>query len=133
MAKNNNRKCICCSTEYRYCNSCREDRTKPAWYTIYHNENCKNLFNTASDYLAGSITKEEAKHKFDACDLSYKHKLNKKIVEVINAVHEEKKIEERIEEKLEPSLEVKEEVSERTENKHYIKVDKANQKRFVKE
>lgn len=87
VAKKNNRKCICCSEEYRYCNSCAEDRMKPVWYTLYHNENCKNVFNTASDYLANAITKEEAKEKFDKCDLSYKDKMHHKIVEAINDVY----------------------------------------------
>ena len=126
MAKKNNRKCVCCSTEYRYCNTCNEDKTKPAWYAIYHNKNCKDIFNTASDYLAGVITKEEAKQKFDACDLSYKHKLHNKIVEAINEVC-------KVEEKKEPVLEVKEDVIENTENKFSVKVDKMNYKRFVKE
>ena len=87
MTKKNNRKCICCSTEYRYCNTCNEDKLKPMWLSIYHNENCKDIFNTASDYLAGAITKEEARQKFNACDLSYKNKLHNKIVEAINAVY----------------------------------------------
>ena len=126
MAKKNNRKCICCSTEYRYCNSCSEDRTKPAWYAIYHNENCKNIFNTASDYLAGLITKEEAKQKFDACDLSYKNKLHNKIVEAINDVYglkvEVKKV-------VETVTEIKEEI---VEDKSSVETNKFDPKRFVK-
>ena len=127
MAKNNNRKCICCSTEYRYCNSCSEDRTKPAWYAIYHNENCKDIFNTASDYLAGAITKEEAKQKFDACDLSYKYKLHNKITEAINAVYGEK-----TEIKNESVVEIKEEVVENTENKSTVESNKFDPKKFIK-
>ena len=127
MAKKNNRKCICCSTEYRYCNSCSEDRTKPVWYTIYHNENCKNIFDTASDYLAGAITKEEAGQKFDACDLSYKHKLHNKILEAINAVYDVK-----VEIKNEPVIETKEEAVEKTENKPSFDNNKFEPKRFEK-
>ena len=126
MAKKNNRKCICCSTEYRYCNSCSEDRTKPAWYAIYHNENCKDIFNTASDYLAGAITKEDAKQKFDACDLSYKHKLHSKIIEAINDVYGVK-----VPVK-EPAIETKEEPVKKEENKPSVVIDKVDYKRFVK-
>ena len=126
MAKKNNRKCICCSTEYRYCNSCSEDRTKPVWYTIYHNENCKNIFNTASDYLAGAITKEEARQKFDACDLSYKNKLHNKIVEAINAVYGEKVEAQNV---VETVVENKEEV---IENKPSVEDEKVGHKRFDK-
>ena len=127
MARKNNRKCICCSVEYRYCNTCNEDKMKPAWHTIYHNENCKDIFNTASDYLAGAITKEEARQKFDACDLSYKHKLHNKIVEAINDVYGVK-----VEVKNEPVVEIKEEVVEKTESKHSVEVNKMNPKRFEK-
>ena len=126
MAKKNNRKCICCSTEYRYCNSCSEDRTKPVWYTIYHNENCKDIFNTASDYLAGAITKEEARQKFDACDLSYKNKLHNKIVEAINAVYGEKVEAQNV---VETVVENKEEV---IENKPSVEDEKVGHKRFDK-
>ena len=126
MARNNNRKCICCSTEYRYCNTCSEDRTKPVWYTIYHNENCKDIFNTASDYLAGAITKEEARQKFDTCDLSYKNKLHNKIVEAINAVYGAKVETKNV---VETVAENKEEV---VEDKTSVETDKMNHKRFEK-
>lgn len=126
MARNNNRKCICCSTEYRYCNTCNEDKMKPMWYTIYHNENCKNIFNAASDYLAGAITKEEAKQKFDACDLSYKNKLHNKIVEAINDVYGVKVETKNV---VETVAEVKEEV---VEHKVSVEVEKFGHKRFDK-
>ena len=126
MARNNNRKCICCSTEYRYCNTCSEDKTKPAWYAIYHNENCKDIFNTASDYLAGAITKEEARQKFDACDLSYKNKLHNKIVEAINDVYGVKVETKNV---VETVAENKEEVVER---KPSVESEKVGHKRFDK-
>ena len=87
MAKKNNRKCICCSEEYTYCGNCSEDRMKAPWHAIYHNTNCKDIFNAASDYLAGALTKEEAKEQFDKCDLSYKAKLHHKIIEAIDDVY----------------------------------------------
>lgn len=126
MAKKNNRKCICCSVEYRYCNTCSEDKMKPIWYTIYHNENCKDIFNIASDYLAGAITKEEARYKFDLCDLSYKNKLHNKIVEAINAVYEVKV---ETENTVEVAVEIKE---DKIKDKSSAEVNKVNYKRFDK-
>ena len=126
MARKNNRKCICCSVEYRYCNTCNEDKMKPVWHTIYHNENCKNIFNTASDYLAGAITKEEARQKFDVCDLSYKNKLHNKIVEAINAVYGAKVEAKNV---VETVVENKEEV---IENKPSVEDEKMGHKRFDK-
>lgn len=86
MAKKNNRKCICCSEEYRYCSRCEEHLIYPTWMSIFHNENCKNIFNTASAYLAGEITKDEAKTRFNACDMSYKKNLKSEIVKAIDEV-----------------------------------------------
>ena len=91
MAKKNNRKCICCSTEYRYCNSCQEDRNKEPWHAIYCSENCKKLFHAASGYHAQTATIEEVRARFDECDLSYKDKLNENFIEAINAVYGIKK------------------------------------------
>ena len=91
MAKKNNRKCICCSTEYRYCNTCAEDISKPAWYAIYCSENCKKLFYAASGYHAKTATLEEVRARFDACDLSYKDRLNENFIEAINAAYGIKK------------------------------------------
>ena len=88
MAQKNNRICIVCRKEYSYCGNCSEDRLKEPWHAIYHNANCKDIFNVASDYLAGLITKEEAREKFDDCDLSYKENLHHKILEAINTVYD---------------------------------------------
>ena len=127
MARKNNRKCICCSVEYRYCNTCNEDKMKPVWHTIYHNENCKNIFNIASDYLAGAITKEEARQKFDACDLSYKNKLHNKIVEAIDDVYGLK-----AEVKNASFVESKENVVKNIENNSSAESNKFDSMRFVK-
>lgn len=83
----NNRICVCCSTEYRYCNSCSEDKTKPSWYSIYCSENCKKLFHATSSYFAKTASIEEIKVRFDDCDLSYKHKLKPKFIEAIDNVY----------------------------------------------
>ena len=90
MAKKNNKTCIVCGEKYTFCPTCSDTNNLKMWKNIYHNENCKDIFNTASDYLAGAITKEEAKEKFDACDLSYLNKLHNKIVEAITDVYGEK-------------------------------------------
>lgn len=112
MAKKNNRKCVCCGLEYRYCNTCAEDVGKPQWYAIYHDENCRGIFKTVSDYLGNTITKEEAKVKLDACDLSKKEDLKPSIVAVINDIYNttENKVVEEIVEK--PSVEISEEISD---------------------
>jgi hypothetical protein len=90
MAKKNNRTCIVCGENYTFCPTCADTNNLKMWKNIYHNENCKDIFNTSSDYLSGAITKEEARKKFDSCDLSYLNKLHYKIIEAINDVYGKK-------------------------------------------
>lgn len=134
MAKKNNRKCICCSTEYRYCNTCAEDANKPAWYAIYCSENCKKLFHAASGYHAQTATLEEVKARFDACDLSYKDKLNENFIEAINAAYEIKKENVEIKEEenvVSTDVESVIEAEEKVEVAEKIKYGKSNKKKVV--
>ena len=82
--KKNNKTCIVCGEKYTYCNSCEEFYKLPTWMTIFHNENCKELFTIASDYLANTLDKDEAIEKLNKCDLSYKDKLHKEILKAVN-------------------------------------------------
>lgn len=81
------RKCISCGEEYKFCLHCAEYDHLPRWKNMWHNENCKNLFNIASEYSVKNISAEEAKERFSKCDLSYKNKLHKNIVKAINEVN----------------------------------------------
>ncbi len=87
MAKKNNRTCIVCGSQYSYCPSCSEDRNKENWYAIYCSNNCKLIFEAASDFLSNDISKEEAKEKFEQCDLSNKENFHHKIVEAIEKAY----------------------------------------------
>ena len=88
MKKRNNKKCIVCGTAYTFCNNCGDYSHLPRWKAIYHEENCKNIFEVASDYLAGDITKDEALEKFDACDLANKNNFHSAIICAINDVYD---------------------------------------------
>lgn len=71
----NNRICTVCKIPYRYCFSCSEfsDTTKyPTWMAMFHDANCRSIFYTAYDYENGKITKEEARVRFNQCDLTNK-------------------------------------------------------------
>lgn len=67
--KKDNRKCICCGTTYKYCNSCVEYASLPQWKNIYDKVECKVIFDVVTDYVAKSITKEEAKEKLSEYDI----------------------------------------------------------------
>ena len=66
------RDCYLCSTEYKYCPTCSQDRAKPTWMQNFHEENCKNIFDICTRYNMQMLTKEEAKAALETCDLSNK-------------------------------------------------------------
>ena len=60
MAKKN-RTCICCGTTYEYCPTCGgQDRMKPAWYSEFCSEECKELWTAATKFNMNMLSKEEA-------------------------------------------------------------------------
>ena len=64
------RSCLCCGKKYSYCNNCWDYRNYPLWMNSFHDENCKNIFETCTDYNFKLITKEQAKEALSKCDLS---------------------------------------------------------------
>ena len=82
-----NRTCIVCGHKYSYCPSCAEDEYRPKGLTIFHDENCKNIFDATADYLAHDISKETAKNILDKCDLSNKESMHHTIIEAIGEIY----------------------------------------------
>lgn len=70
MTQKNNRVCVVCNKQYRYCPSCNEDWNKPTWMVLFHDENCKNIYTYTNDYSHGDMTKEDAMTLLNKCDLS---------------------------------------------------------------
>lgn len=70
--RENNKTCIICGEKYTYCLSCSQFAREPKWKTIFHEENCLNIFNIISDFKAEIITKEKAVTLLSSCDLSKK-------------------------------------------------------------
>ena len=62
--------CSACRGKYRYCPRCNEDRDKPHWYFAFCSENCKDIYDVASNYDLGKITPKEAKERLSKLDLS---------------------------------------------------------------
>ena len=85
------RSCIVCGKEYEYCNNCKKHANSPSWMAIYHDENCRNIMNIATDYMAGDLTKAEAKLQLDGCNLSNKKNFKESVVKAIDEIYTEKK------------------------------------------
>ena len=86
------RNCIVCGKEYEYCNNCKAHAKLPAWMAIYHDENCKNIMNIATEYMAGNMTKAEAKTGLDGCDLTDKKNFKLSVLKVVEEICSTKKI-----------------------------------------
>ena len=83
------RKCVLCGKEYEFCPTCNKDKHKPLWYKLYHDENCKSIFEALNNYNFELATKEEAKEILAKCDLSIE--LNDRYMHEINSIMEEPK------------------------------------------
>ena len=65
MARIKARKCIVCGKEYEYCNRCSSHANMPTWMALYHDDNCRSIMNIATEYMAGNLTKADAKSQLD--------------------------------------------------------------------
>ena len=83
MIRKNNKTCICCNTKYTFCTRCDDFDFEPRWKAIFHDENCKNIFNLLTDFNAGLINKEKAIAELKKLDLSNIEKFKEKIQEEI--------------------------------------------------
>ena len=81
------RNCIVCGTEYEYCGNCRKHASLPAWMAIYHDENCKAIMHIATEFMAGNLTKADAKVALDKCDLSHKKDFKESVLLAVNEIY----------------------------------------------
>ena len=70
MGKKNNRVCIICGKEYRYCSACGEDAGKPTWYFIFDGQNCHDIYEVCTQYRDGEIDAKVAYEKISKLDIS---------------------------------------------------------------
>lgn len=90
----NNRVCLTCGKAYEYCGYCPTSKNLPMWMNLFDTENCKNVFETVSDYAQGAISKETAATNLSLCDLSkvstYKENIQKLASEIIDNKNDKK-------------------------------------------
>ena len=85
------RKCVVCGAEYVYCNTCKEHASQPSWMALYHDENCRSIMNIATEYMAGNLTKADAKSELDKCDLTNKKNFKESVLKAVNEIYAIKK------------------------------------------
>ena len=87
--RENNRKCVICGAKYTYCSGCGEDNDKPAWMSVFHSENCLNIYHITSNYIGGAITKEEAAEQLKQCEINITDQYNPVFKERIENILDE--------------------------------------------
>lgn len=91
MAKIKARKCIVCGKEYEYCNRCSSHATMPTWMALYHDDNCRSIMNIATEYMAGNLSKADAKAQLNNCDLSNKVNFKESVAKAVDEIFTTKK------------------------------------------
>lgn len=64
------RECTLCGAKYEYCPHCSDFDKEPKWKTLFHDENCKKIFDTLQRHFLKELTDEEAIKILKTCDLS---------------------------------------------------------------
>lgn len=88
-----NRTCKTCGKEYFYCSHCNKSLNSPQWMLMWHEQNCKNVFEIVSDYAQGRIQKNEAKKQLEYCNLKNFYTYNEKIRNLIEEIQAEEVVE----------------------------------------
>lgn len=63
------RKCMVCGKKYNFCTICGKGNPYDTWKYIYCSEDCRKLFNIASDWTANKINATAAKIKLDEINI----------------------------------------------------------------
>lgn len=86
MAKD--RKCIVCPDKhiYKYCSHCAGYNSKETWRYLYCSQNCRGIYNIATDFSKGKISELEAKKELEKYDLSDLEFFNSTIKNEINEI-----------------------------------------------
>lgn len=66
---NKYKNCSCCGTKYEFCPTCGNGKFLPSWMTEFCSESCKSLWETATKFNLGIITKEVAQKELASLDL----------------------------------------------------------------
>lgn len=80
------RNCTICGTEYAYCPDCQEFSDKPRWMFLFHDENCKKIWDVLNDYKAKIKNANQAKFALQRLDLSKRDSFDPAIKALIDKI-----------------------------------------------
>lgn len=87
MLKGKKKTCVVCGKEYDYCNHCKSQSHLPTWMSLYDNENCRTIMNICTEFMAGNVSKTDAKKVLDTCDLKNKNSFSASVLNAVNLIY----------------------------------------------
>jgi hypothetical protein len=108
--KQNNATCTVCGKNYYLCIACdRHKSTWRPWMVIVDDENCYNIYDIVSKYIAHDITKEQAKELLNTVDLTdldnFRSLMKSKIKEILDLDVKIDEVKEAVEETVKETIE----------------------------
>ena len=78
-----NRHCYTCGTGYYYCPNCEKAHQagNETWHIMFHDENCRKIFDILQRHFTQEYTNEVAKEKLLECDLSNMESFKPKVLQ----------------------------------------------------
>lgn len=125
MVKKNNRICYVCQKKYTFCGSCSQYANLPKWKAMFDTENCKNIWDTLSDFETGYISEERAKEIMSKLDTSMKDSYIGCVKKSYDKLYGIKEQEESVKHESVKNAEPVKQADEPVEKKHEEKHEKA--------
>ena len=130
----NNKTCIICGKQYKYCPNCAEFINQPTWRALCDTDNCHTIFRIVTDYHFGIYDDDSAKIALKDCDLSVVK--DKGTKEFLDKLFNENTVEDTAEvaDNVEATTEVKTDIISETKNvvdNTKVNENKENEKNVV--
>lgn len=88
----NNRVCSTCGQKYSFCPNCGADKYKPSWASEFCSEDCKDIYQIATDFNLGYTSKADSQAKLNKIKLKpieqYTSMIQKDINNIKSKSHE---------------------------------------------
>lgn len=86
------RKCFCCEKIYHYCgHGCKDDNPNEPWRFLFHDENCKKVYELWQAYRGKEITEDSLREKLNSMNIKAILASNSMISQDFKKILDEKK------------------------------------------
>ena len=89
------RECQLCGEKYSYCPNCADYNDSPRWMFLFHDENCKKIYDVVNAYRTETMSADAAKAKLMKLDLSKRDSFASKFKKIISEIWAKGEVEEK--------------------------------------